>query len=99
MFKFALSVRAYNYGRRYGDLPYYEDLWAMPEAEAQEACLKAGLALRQKGKMDKQAVELFRAAGLGLYNIYELFLLVVTDDTAKIRKAVEDYDRRLHGRR
>lgn len=96
MFKFALSVRAYHEGRRYGCLPYYEDLWAMPEAEAREACLRAAEALLVRGRK-RQAVELFRAGGLGYYNIVDC-LLGEGVDPWRILALCESYDKSLHGR-
>ena len=96
MFKFALSVRSYNYGRRYGCLPYYEDLWAMSEAEARKACLQAAEALLARG-CKRQAVELFRAAGLGYYNILGLMTAEGVNPWTTLTLC-EGYDKSLHGR-
>lgn len=68
MFKFSLSVRAYNMARRYG-LPSFE-VWAeTPEAEMVETCRRAGLEVLANNRGTKTGVELLRAGGLGVYSI------------------------------
>lgn len=68
MYKFSLSVRAYHTGRRYG-LPCWEEWATLPAEDMQAACIKAAESVLANRRGKKTAIELFRAGGLGVYNI------------------------------
>jgi hypothetical protein len=94
MYKFSVSVRAYHIGRKYG-LPTFEEWNKLPSEIMQAACLKAAdsVLANQRGK--KTAVELYRATGLGVYQI-GLIMCGEGVDVDYIRKACERFDRNLH---
>lgn len=94
MFKFSLSVRAYHNGCRYG-LPSYEEWATIPAEVLRACCLKAAheVLIHHQGKMT--AIELYRAAGLGVYNIGR----IMRDENVgldRVRSQCEWYDKRLH---
>ena len=90
MFKFSLSVRAYNTARKFG-LPHFEDWNRLPSEAMQAACLKAADNIRGK----KTAVELYRAGGLGVYQIAQI---MHSEDVSIdcIRALCERFDKMLH---
>ena len=94
MYKFSLSIRAYNMGRRYG-LPRWEDWSSLPAEEMQAACIKAAENVLAYRRGKKTAVELFRAGGLGVYNIA---LIMCGEDfpIEKIRMVCDKVDFELH---
>lgn len=94
MYKFSLSVRAYHTSRRYG-LPSFEEWNKLPSEVMQAACIKAAdsVLANQRGK--KTAIELYRAAGLGVYQI-GLIMCGEGVDVDYIRKICERVDKNLH---
>ena len=97
MFKFALSVRAYNEARKYGHLPAYTDWRACDDEALRLACAWAGLdAFYKKGRL-KTGCELLRAGGYGVHAIYTLAYYghkTVTLD--EVRALCEKYDKSPH---
>lgn len=94
MYKFSLSIRAYQTGRRYG-LPCLEEWNTLPAGEMQTACIKAAESVLTNHRGKKTAVELFRAGGLGVYNIA---LIMCGEDfpIEKIRMVCDKVDSELH---
>lgn len=92
MFKYALSVRAYNRGRKFG-LPYFEN-WSRSARFMPEFCRYAGMEnWNAKGGL-KTSVELLRAGGAGVYTIYRLLNRPAPLD--RIREMCAHFDRTLH---
>lgn len=70
MFKFSLSVRAYHTVRRFG-FPHWEN-WATLSADTMRAeCIRAGENVLAYNRGIPTAIELFRAGGLGVYQIHQ----------------------------
>lgn len=94
MYKFSLSIRAYHMGRLYG-LPNWEEWTVLPAEEMQAACIKAAESVLANRRGKKTAVELFRAGGLGVYNIA---LIMCGEDFTieKIRMVCDKVDSELH---
>lgn len=94
MYKFSVSVRAYHVGRKFG-LPAFEDWDKLPSEVMQAACLKAAdsVLANQRGK--KTAIELYRAAGLGVYQI-GVIMHAEGVGVDYIRKTCEYVDKNLH---
>lgn len=91
MYKFSLSVRAYHTARRYG-LPRWE-LWnELPAETMRAACLEAAHAVLAHGRGKKTAAELYRAGGLGVYEIARITGL----DLDIVRRDCGRFDQRLH---
>lgn len=94
MYKFSLSVRAYHTARRYG-LPSWE-LWRELSAETmRETCRKAADSVLANKRGYRTAIELYRAAGLGVYNI-SLIMCGEGVDIDKVRMVCQQVDQRLH---
>ena len=92
MFKFSLSVRTYHIGRIYG-VPHWET-WASISADTmRRTCLYAGERTLINRRGTKTAIELFRAAGLGLYQIQSY---IPERSLDWIRHECERYDYQLH---
>lgn len=92
MFKFSLSVRAYHTARRFS-FPHWET-WASLSADTmREACLRAGENVLVYNRGVPTAVELFRASGLGVYQIHQY---IPTRDIEWVRNQCEQYDGSLH---
>lgn len=94
MYKFSLSVRAYHTGRKYG-LPCFEDWNRLPSEVIQAACLKAADSVLANRRGKKTAIELYRAAGLGVYQI-GLIMCGEGIDVDYIRKICGRVDKNLH---
>lgn len=94
MYKFSLSVRAYHTARKYG-LPHFEDWNKLPSEVMQAACLKAADGVLANKRGYKTAIELYRAAGLGVYNI-ALIMCGEGIGFDKIRMVCDQVDTRLH---
>lgn len=94
MYKFSLSVRAYHNGRRYG-LPSFEEWDKLPSEVMQAACLKVADSILANRRGKKTAIELYRAAGLGVYQI-GLIMCGEGVDVDYIRKWCERVDKNLH---
>lgn len=94
MYKFSLSVRTYNIGRKYG-LPSFEEWGKLSSKAMQAACLKAGNSVLANRRGIKTAIELYRAAGLGVYQI-GLIMCGEDIDVDYIRKTCERVDKNLH---
>lgn len=94
MYKFSVSVRAYHIGRRCG-LPHFEEWDKLPSEVMQAACLRAAdnVLARHGGK--STAIELYRAAGLGVYQI-GLIMCGEGIDVDYIRKICGRVDKNLH---
>ena len=94
MYKFSLSVRAYHTGRKYG-LPSFEEWDRLPPEVMQAACLKAADSVLANRRGKKTAIELYRAAGLGIYQI-GLIMCGEGVDVDSIRRTCERFDKNLH---
>lgn len=94
MYKFSVSVRTYHTGRKYG-LPSFEEWNKLPSEVMQAACLKAADSVLANHRGKKTAIELYRAAGLGVYQI-GLIMCGESVDVDYIRKTCEYYDKYLH---
>lgn len=94
MYKFSLSVRAYNHARRYG-LPSFEKWATLPADIMRETCRKAADSVLANRRGYRTAIELYRAAGLGVYNI-GLILCGEGVDIDKVRMVCNQVDQRLH---
>lgn len=94
MYKFSLSVRAYHIGRRHG-LPCFEDWGRLPSEAMQAACLKAAGNVFASRQSKTTAIELYRAAGLGVYQI-GLIMCGESVDVDYIRKICGRVDKNLH---
>lgn len=94
MYKFSLSVRAYHTGRLYG-LPCWEDWNALPAEEMQAACIKAAESVLAHRRGKKTAIELYRAGGLGVYNI-ALIMCAEGITLEQVRMVCNQIDTRLH---
>jgi hypothetical protein len=94
MYKFSLSVRAYHTARRYG-LPDFEEWTTLPADTMREACRKAADSVFANKRGYRTAIELYRAAGLGVYNIG---LIMCGDgvDIGKVRMVCGQVDQWLH---
>lgn len=94
MFKFSLSVRAYHNGCRYG-LPSYEEWATIPAEVLRACCFRAAESVRinHRGKMT--AIELYRAAGLGVHTIAHL-MSAEGVSLDRVRSQCEWYDKQLH---
>ena len=94
MYKFSMSVRSYHTGRKYG-LPCFEEWNEVPFEAMQAICLKAAdnVLINHRGK--RTAIELYRAAGLGIYQIASI-MINEDVDIAYICKLCEQFDRTLH---
>lgn len=96
MFKFSFSVRTYHEGVKFGKLPRF-DMWdKLPDEVMRLACVKAAEGIISHGRSSSSAVELYRAAGYGVYNIY-LELLPWGVPVERIRRLCNKYDILLHG--
>ena len=94
MFKFSLSVRAYHEGRKYGVINV-EDWHKTPDNVMSLACFEAAKAVLRHHRGKKTAIELFRASGMGIYNI----ALLMTGEGVtidRIRELCNSFDNRLH---
>jgi len=94
MFKFSLSVRAYHEGRRYG-LPCVDDWFRTPDEVMSLACRLAAEQILAHHRGKKTAIELFRASGMGVYNI----ALLMVDEGVTVERIAElcnSFDSRLH---
>ena len=94
MYKFSLSVRAYHMGRRYG-LPCFEEWTTLSADTMREACRKAADNVLTNRHAKKTAIELYRAAGLGVYNI-GLIMCGEGVSIDKVRMVCNQVDQRLH---
>lgn len=94
MYKFSLSVRAYNHARRYG-LPRFEKWATIPADTMRETCRKAADSVLANKRGYRTAIELYRAAGLGVYNI-SLIMCGEGVDIDKVRMVCHQVDQRLH---
>lgn len=94
MYKYSISVRAYNVGRKYG-LPHFEDWNRLPSEVMRAACLKAADSVLADGRGKKTAVELYRAGGLG---VYQIALIMCGENVGidYIRALCERFDKLLH---
>lgn len=92
MYKFSLSARAYHTARRYG-LPHFEEWSTLPADTMREACRRAADSVFANKRGLRTAIELYRAAGLGVYNIS---LTMYCVDLDKIRMVCNQVDQRLH---
>lgn len=82
------TVRTYNILRR-----YHLHVWSAADAiEIADECLRGSY--RNAGR--KMAAELYRAAGLGLYQIYQR--LDGKIDISRLRDLLEIFDRNFHDR-
>lgn len=95
MFKFSLSVRAYYEGRKYG-LPAVDDWPRITERAMRSACEEAAINILANHRGKKTAVELFRASGMGVYNIV-LWMAGEGIDIDRIRELCDKFDLTLHG--
>ena len=96
MFKFSLSVRAYHTGRLYG-LPCWEEWKALPAETMQAACLRAADEVLAHGRGKRTAIELYRAAGLGVYNIaWRMIDAHAGLPLRQVRMICNQVDTRLH---
>lgn len=94
MYKFSLSIRAYHIGRRYG-LPHFEEWGKLPPETMQAACLKAADNVLTRHGGRSTAIELYRAAGFGIYQI-GLIMCGEDVDIDYIRKICGRVDKNLH---
>ena len=94
MYKFSLSVRAYHIGRRYG-LPSIEEWATLSDSAMRWACYKAADSVLANRRGKRTAIELYRAAGLGVYNIGSI-MCGEGVDIDKIRMVCSQVDQRLH---
>ena len=94
MYKFSLSVRAYHIGRRYG-LPSFETWAVLPADVMREACRKAADSVLANKRGHRTAIELYRAAGFGVYNI-GLIMCGEGVSIDKVRMVCNQVDERLH---
>ena len=94
MYKFSLSVRAYHTGRKYG-IPCFEEWNRLPSEVMQAACLKAADSVLANRRGYRTAIELYRAAGLGVYNI-GLIMCGEGVGIDKVRMVCNQVDVRLH---
>ena len=91
MFKFWVSVRAYNMGRRYG-LPMI-DYWSYySDKELQEMFAATGYAVLNAKRGLKTGAELLRAAGFGCSQI----AAITHSDMRTVKAWCEVWDMRLH---
>ena len=94
MYKFSLSVRAYHTGRKYG-LPSFEVWNSLSSEIMQAACLRAADSALANHRGKRTAIELYRAAGLGVYQI-SLTMFAEGVDIDYIRRTCERFDKNLH---
>lgn len=94
MYKFSLSVRAYHTSRRYG-LPSFEEWNKLPSEVMQAACLKAADSVLANRRGKKTAIELYRAAGLGVYQI-GLIMCGEGVNIDHVRRLCMQFDKTLH---
>lgn len=94
MYKFSLSARAYHTARRYG-LPSVDDWASLSDSAMRWACYKAADSILANRRGKKTAIELYRAAGLGVYNIASI-MCGEGVDIEKIREVCDWVDQRLH---
>lgn len=94
MYKFSLSVRAYHIGHRYG-LPHFEEWPTLPADTMREACRRAADSVLANKRGKRTAIELYRAAGFGVYNI-GLIMCGEGVDIDKVRMVCNQVDQRLH---
>jgi hypothetical protein len=94
MYRFSLSVRAYHTGCRYG-LPHWKDWNALSANEMQTACIKAAESVLANRRSKKTAIELFRAGGLGVYNI-ALIMCGEGVTVEQVRMVCDRIDSKLH---
>lgn len=92
MFKFSLSVRAYHIARCFS-FPHWETWASIPADTMRRACLYAGERTLANHRGIKTAIELFRASGLGVYQIHQY---IPTRDIEWVRNQCERYDGSLH---
>ena len=92
MYKFSLSVRAYHIGRKYG-LPRFEDWDRLPSEIMRVACLNAADKVLANHRGKSTAIELYRAAGLG---VYQIGLIMCGESMDYIRKICGRVDQNLH---
>lgn len=92
MYKFSLSARAYHTARRYSLLPSYEEWATLPADVMRDACRKAADSVFANKRAIRTTIELYRAAGLGVYNIS----LITCVDIDRIRMICNQVDQRLH---
>ena len=96
MFKFNFSVRAYHTARRYG-LPHFEEWNTIPDEIMREICRNAADSILANKRSCNVAIELYRAAGLGVYNIDQTLLeMGWIVDFNKLRRDCNKFDQRLH---
>ena len=94
MYKFSLSVRAYSHARRYG-LPSFEEWAAVSDDTLRKACHKAADSVLANKRGHRTAIELYRAAGLGVYNI-GLIMCGEGVSIDKVHMVCNQVDERLH---
>ena len=94
MYKFSLSARTYHIARRYG-LPSVDDWASLSDSAMRWACYKAADSILANRRGKKTAIELYRAAGLGVYNIGSI-MCGEGVDIDKIREVCDWVDQRLH---
>ncbi len=95
MFKFSLSVRTYYEGRKHG-LPCVDDWFRTPDSVMALACKEAAIQVLAHHRGKKTAVELFRASGMGVYNI-ALWMAGEGMTIEQIAKLCNSFDSSLHG--
>lgn len=94
MFKYAMSVRAYHEGRKYG-LPCVDDWFRTPDNVMALACKEAAIQVLAHHRGKKTAVELFRASGMGVYNI-ALLMTVEGMTVEQVTELCNRFDQSLH---
>lgn len=94
MYKFSLSARAYHNARRYG-LPHFEEWATLSDSAMRWACYKAADSVLANKRSKSAAIELYRAAGLGIYNIGSI-MCGEGVDIDRIREVCNRVDQRLH---
>lgn len=94
MYKFSFSVRAYHTARYYG-LPSFEEWTILPADTMRAACLKAADSVLASRHAKKTAIELYRAAGLGVYNI-SLIMCGEGVTFDRVRALCQQFDKQLH---
>lgn len=92
MYKYSFTIRGYNVGRKYG-LPHYSE-WQARTNEMPALCLAIGDSILRHKKGLKTAAEMYRASGLGIYEIFNRLEGQLTLE--RLRKLCNDLDHRLH---
>lgn len=92
MYKYSFTVRGYNVGRRYG-LPHYSE-WQARANEMPALCLAIGDSILRHKKGLKTAAEMYRAAGLGVYEIFNRLEGQISLE--RLKALCSDLDYELH---